>query len=81
MRAGVSFQIESVVEALAADRAQVALNVAVAFQVSTQHSLLRKELVADAAPELVVNRLLACIVSYSLQFKFQCKTQTALQRQ
>jgi len=56
----VPFQVERVVESFSANRAQVSFDVAVTFEVTTQHSLLRKHLVADAAPELVIAGLFTC---------------------
>ena len=60
MGAGVPFEVKRVVEALATERAEISLDVAVTLEVSTQHSLLRERLTTDAASELVVHRLLAC---------------------
>jgi hypothetical protein len=53
----VSFKVKSVVETLAANRAQISLDVTMTLEVSTQHPLLRKHLVAHAAPELVIASL------------------------
>jgi len=59
--ASVPFEVKRVVESLAAQSTQVSLDVTVTLDVSTQHSLLRERLAADAAPELVVCRLFSCI--------------------
>ena len=61
MGASVPFEVKRVVEAFAAERAEVSLDVTVALDVSTQHPLLWKRLPAHAASELVICRLLACI--------------------
>jgi len=61
VRSSVSFEIKCVVESLAAQSAEVSLDVAVALDVSTQHPLLWKRLAADAASVLVVRCLLTCI--------------------
>jgi len=54
---GVSFEVERVVETLAADGAQVALDVVVAAQMSCQQSLQWKHLAAHSTLELVARRL------------------------
>lgn len=53
MRARVSLQVERVVESFAAERAQIALDVRMAFHVPIEQSLQRKRLGADVAGELV----------------------------
>ncbi len=51
MRAGVSFQIEGVVKAFAAEGAQVALDVRMAFHVPIQEPLQGETLGAESAGE------------------------------
>lgn len=51
---GVSLQVEGVVEALAAERAEVSLDVRVAFHVTVQQALKREVLRADSAAKLAV---------------------------
>lgn len=50
----VSLQVEGVVEALAAERAEISLHVRVAFHVSVQQALESEVLRADPADELAV---------------------------
>lgn len=52
MRAGVPLEVERVVEALAAERAEVALDVRVALHVPVEQPLEREALRAEAAREL-----------------------------
>ena len=52
--AGVPLEVEGVVEALAAEGAQVALDVRVALHVPVEQPLQREHLLADPASELVV---------------------------
>jgi len=56
---GVPFEVESVVKALAAQRTEITLDVAMTLHVSTQHSLLGERLTAHTAPVLAVCCLLA----------------------
>ena len=51
---GVAFKIKGVVESLAAEGAEVAFDVAVAFHVSIQESLQTETLLADLALEFAV---------------------------
>jgi hypothetical protein len=51
---GVSLQVECVVEAFAAERAQIPLHVRVTFHVPVEQSLEHKRLGADATGEFVV---------------------------
>ena len=60
MCAGVSLEVECVVEALAADRTQIALHVVVATEMTRQQPLQRKHLAAHSALKLVVGRLQHC---------------------
>jgi len=53
----VSFQIESVVESLAADRTEVSFDVTVALDVSVQKSQQRERFAAHATTVLVVGDL------------------------
>lgn len=52
MRAGVSLEVERVVESLAAERAEVALDVRVALHVPVEQPLQCEALGAQAAGEL-----------------------------
>ena len=54
------FEVESVVEALAADHAQVSLDIAVTFDVSIEKTLQCECFAADTAPEFIVRSLNAC---------------------
>ena len=63
MCASVSLEVERVVEAFAASRTQVALDVAVALDVPVQQTLQWKRFVADAASELVLGGLDTCKTS------------------
>lgn len=47
MRAHVSFEVEGVIEAFAAEAAQVSLCVVVTLDVSVQHPLVLESLLAD----------------------------------
>ena len=53
MGTSVSFQVECVVESFAAEGAQITFDLAVAFDMSVEHALERKFLVAHAAYKLV----------------------------
>ena len=53
MGTSVSFQVESVVESFAAVSAEVTFDLAVAFDMSVEHALERKFLVALATYKLV----------------------------
>lgn len=53
VRSGVPLQVEGVVEALAAKRAQVTFHVAMAFHVTVQESLEAEVFAADATGEAV----------------------------
>jgi hypothetical protein len=53
----VSLQVERVVETLAAERAQVSLDVAVAPNVASKQSLQREDFLAGSTLELVVGCL------------------------
>ena len=54
------FQVERVVEALGAEDTQVALDAAVALEVTIEQTLQRERLLADGAHELVLVDLLSC---------------------
>jgi len=60
VRSSVSFEVKRVVEALAAQSAEVSFNVTMTLDVSTQHPLLWKRFAADTAAVLTVRRLLTC---------------------
>ena len=54
MCSSVPFEVESVVEALAADRAQVAFDVVMTSLMTSKQSLEREHLVAHSTLELIV---------------------------
>lgn len=51
---GVSFEVKCIVKAFAAKRAEISLDVTVAFYVSVQKTLKRENFVANSADELIV---------------------------
>ena len=53
----VSFEVKSVVETLAADCAQIAFDVVMATEMTSQQPLQREHFVAHSTLELVVGRL------------------------
>jgi len=56
VRAGVSLEVEGVVETFAARRTEIALDVAVTLDVAVEQALERERLAADAAAKLVLAR-------------------------
>lgn len=66
MGASVTFQVEGVIEALAAERAEVTFDVAVALDVAVEQTLEGKHLVAHPAYVLVVLCLHTCDQMYSI---------------
>lgn len=66
----VTLEIKGVVEALSAECTEVALEVAVAFDVPVEKTLQWEHFLADLAHELVVGRLETCIFTEGMPCDF-----------